>query len=136
MIERLMGYREICAEIRELCDQIDQITSMAAHCTQGWGQPAVQGSGYAQSRVEAAAVRLADVRHELDVKVGLALRRREAVKAELAGVQDERHRRLLEMRYLAGWSVERIAEEVGASARWVQAAMTEAEKGIEKGATC
>lgn len=128
MIERLMGYRELCAEIRELCDQIDQITSMAAHCTQGWGQPAVQGSGYATSRVEAAAVRLADVRRELDAKVGLALRARKAIEAELATVQDERHRRLLEMRYLAGWSVERIAEEMGRSERWVQDAMSAAEK--------
>lgn len=136
MIERLMGYREICAEIRELCDQIDQIASMAAHCTQGWGQPAVQGSGYAQSRVEAAAVRLADVRHELDVRVGQALRRREALKAELAGVQDERHRRLLEMRYLAGWSVERIAEERGLSVTKVKADMAEAEKSVEKGTAC
>ena len=60
----------------------------------------------------------------------------EALKAELAGVQDERHRRLLEMRSLAGWSVERIAEERGLSVAKVKVDMAEAEKSVEKGTAC
>lgn len=130
MIERWSGYRQLCAEIKALTEQIEQITVMATHCTAGWGTVTVMGSGYATSRVETAAVKLADVRSRLDERVKEYIRQRMAIEAEIEAVPDSLSRQVLEMRYLTGWSVERIAEELDVSPRWVQGAMSQAEAKV------
>lgn len=130
MIERWSGYRQLCAEIKALTEQIEQITVMATHCTAGWGTVTVMGSGYATSRVETAAVKLADVRGRLDERVKEYIRQRMAIEAEIAEVPDSLSRQVLEMRYLTGWSVERIAEEAEVSATTVKTWLRDAEKQV------
>lgn len=130
MIERWSNYRQLCAEIKALTEQIEQITVMATHCTAGWGTVTVMGSGYATSRVETAAVKLADVRSRLDERVKEYIRQRVAIEAEIAEVPDSLSRQVLEMRYLTGWSVERIAEEAGVSATTVKVWLRDAEKQV------
>lgn len=130
MIERWSSYRQLCAEIKALTEQIEQITVMATHCTAGWGTVTVMGSGYATSRVETAAVKLADVRGRLDERVKEYIRQRMAIEAEIAEVPDSLSRQVLEMRYLTGWSVERIAEEAEVSATTVKTWLRDAEKQV------
>ena len=97
--------------------QIQKYRDMATRATSSMEATHVSGTG---SRVETAVVRICDL--EQDVKSDLEeLRRyRRDVMAVIQRVSDVRHRDILEMHYITGWSLQRIADEMHYQVRWVQ----------------
>lgn len=117
--EWLRQLPQIEARIRSKETQVRKYHELATRATSSMEATRVSGSSN-RSRVEDAVVRICDLemcaREELDE---LAMYRRDAM-AVIRKVPDVRQRDVLEMHYVSGWSLRRIAEEMHYQERWVQ----------------
>lgn len=110
---------QIEARIRARNSQIRKYRDMATRATSSTEAARVSGSS-SRSRVEEAVVRICDL--EMDAKEDMEQLRkyRRDVMAVIGRIQDARYRDVLEMHYVTGWSLQRIADEMHYQVRWVQ----------------
>ena len=117
--EWLRQLPQIEARIRSKETQVRKYHDMATRATGTVEATRVSGASN-RSRVEDAVVRICDL--ELDSRAELAelAMYRRAAMAVIRKVLDVRQRDVLEMHYVTGWSLRRIAEEMHYQERWVQ----------------
>jgi len=114
-------YRLIGIELRIKSKeaQVNKYRELATRATSSFEAARISGSSN-RSRVEDCVVSICgvedDARRELDE---LRRYRRDAMNV-IRAVPDQRHRDILEMRYVTGWPLSRIAEEMHYQVRWVQ----------------
>lgn len=117
--EWLRQLPQIELRIRSKEAQVRKYRVMATRATSSVEATRVSGSSN-RSRVEDAVVRIcdldADVQKELEE---LRVYRRDAM-AVIMQIPDVRQRAVLEMHYVTGWSLRRIADEMHYQERWVQ----------------
>ena len=110
---------QIEARIRSKEAQIRKYREMATRATSSMEATRVSGSSN-RSRVEDAVVGICDLEESAKEDLReLAMYRRDAMEV-IRRVPDVRHRDILEMHYVTGWSLRRIAEEMHYQERWVQ----------------
>lgn len=110
---------QIEARIRAKRAQVRKYRELAARATSSTEATRVSGSSN-RSRVEDAVVNICDLEAAaLQELEELSLYRRDAM-AVIRRVPDVRQRDILEMHYVSGWSLRRIAEEMHYQERWVQ----------------
>lgn len=117
-VEYLQGYQRALLEWQRLCEEADRLRALGARVTSTFdGIPAGQSG---RSKVEAAVEGVSEVLAKADAaKLNVAARRAE-VEAAIALLPDERHRTVLRMRYLNGYSWHRVADECGYGERHVR----------------
>lgn len=107
------------ARIRAREAQIQKYRDMATRATSSMEATRVSGTG-SRSRVESAVVRICDLERDVMGDMDELRRYRRDVMAVIQRVPDVRHRDILEMHYITGWSLQRIADEMHYQVRWVQ----------------
>lgn len=110
---------QIEARIRSKDAQVRKYRDLATRATSSMEATRVSGTGN-RSRVEDAVVRICDLQVDATEELEQLRRLRRDVMAVIRRIQDVRHRDILEMHYVTGWSLERIAEEMHYHVRWVQ----------------
>lgn len=65
-------------------------------------------------------IKITEMERELDADIDRLIALKGKIAAVIAAVPDARDRRLLEYRYLLGWSWRRIAQEMNYSEDWVR----------------
>lgn len=122
---------QIEARIRSKDAQVRKYRDLATRATSSMEATRVSGTGN-RSRVEDAVVRICDLQVDATEELEQLRRYRRDVMAVIRRIQDVRHRDILEMHYVTGWSLQRIADEMHYQVRWVQIlhgqAMNEARK--------
>ena len=97
--------------IRDITEERRHLMDIAGHITAGLdGMP--HGTT-ASSRVEQAAVALADLDGRLAQEVALLVRSVQDVSDVIAKVEDEKQRRILQLRYVSGLSWRAITDRMG-----------------------
>lgn len=110
---------QIESRIRAKRAQVRKYRELAARATSSTEATRVSGSSN-RSRVEDAVVNICDLEAAALVELEeLSLYRRDAI-AVIRRVPDVRQRDILEMHYVTGWSLRRIADEMHYQERWVQ----------------
>lgn len=107
------------ARIRSKEAQIRKYRELATRATSTVEATRVSGCGN-RSRVEDAVVRICDLEDAVLVELADLTQYRRHVMAAIRQVQDVRHRDILEMHYVTGWSLRSIAETMHYQERWVQ----------------
>ena len=74
--------------------------------------------------------KIVDMEHELDRDIDALVDLKRDMTRLIKAVQNPQYQLILEMRYLTGWSVERIAEEAEVSATTVKTWLRDAEKQV------
>lgn len=110
---------QIETRIRAKGAQIQKYREMATRATSSTEAVRVSGTS-GRSRVEDAVVRICDLEKSARDELRELSRYRRDVMDVIQLVQDVRQRDVLEMHYVSGWSLRRIAEEMHYQERWVQ----------------
>ena len=111
----LRSYINIRAECMEQLERIEEWRSFAERCTTAiTGMP---GGGKASSRVETAAVAIADICENMCEKLQEMAQKRAEIETSIEIVPDPQCRRLLQLVYIDGLSWEKAAEHMNYSVR-------------------
>ena len=117
-VEYLQGYQRALLEWRRLCEEAERLRALGTRVTSTFdGIPAGPAD---RSKVEAAVEGISDVLTKADAaKLNVSARRAE-VEAAIAQLPDERHRKVMRLRYLSGYSWSRVADVCGYGERHVR----------------
>lgn len=110
---------QIEARIRAKEEQIRKYRVMATRATSSTEATRISGSSN-RSRVEDAVAWICDLEEDAQEDLRELYRYRRDVMRLIGKLPDVRHRDILEMHYVTGWSLRRIAEEMHYDVRWVQ----------------
>ena len=110
---------QIEARIRSKDAQVRKYRDLATRATSSMEATRVSGTGN-RSRVEDAVVRICDLQVDATEELEQLRRLRRDVMAVIRRIRDVKRRDILEMHYVTGWSLERIADEMHYHVRWVQ----------------
>lgn len=97
---------------------IDELTSLRALAEKVTSSISGQPKGSGRSREEIIC-KMVDLEKELDEKIDRMVELRIKIEKEISLVADQRYRSILQMRYINGWTLEKIAVETGYSWRQV-----------------
>ncbi len=110
-VEFLRGYQRAVREWRRLCDEADRMRALGVRVSKAFGGIPADAGGH--SKIEAALEGVENVLEQADAaKVDVETRRGE-VCAAIDRLPDERHRLVLRLRYLNGYSWRLVAEHSG-----------------------
>ena len=101
-----------------LCARAETYREMAMQATGRVDAIRVSGTGE-RSKVEKYILELWDVHNELQQEISRLMAKSREVEQHIARLPDERHRAVLELRYLCGHTWEEIAERLHFLLRWV-----------------
>ena len=108
-IRFLRRYREAEGITRDLEDQLAELRTRAAKITPAWGDvPAGGGS----DRLQSAVVKLVELEGRIGDHIQEQLSIRQQVVDTIQQVQEPKLRRLLWLRYISGYTWERVAVEM------------------------
>ena len=110
----LQSYRQLDKRISEMRERVAAIAERATRATPSLEAERVSGSGD-RSRVEQAVAAKVDLERQLDGMIADLGARRKAIQDAIHAMQDEREKRLLELRYIDGrsWASVMTRMEVG-----------------------
>lgn len=114
--KELQEYRELCKEIDRLDLDRQQWESIAQRVTSGYSLTPGRGMGGSFSH---AAEKVIALKEKIEEKIVLLVERREPIVKAIEMLEQESYRELLTLRYLLGWTWERIAEQMHYSYRHV-----------------
>ena len=127
--------REYLREIRHkylyaqvLCERAQRYREMAMRATGRTDAIRVSGTGD-RSKVEKYILELWDVHNELQKEIGELMEKSRTAEKLIETLKDDRHRSVLQLRYLCGMTWDDIAERLHFTLRWVHKLHREA---IEK----
>ncbi|MDE7233569.1 MAG: DUF1492 domain-containing protein [Ruminiclostridium sp.] len=114
--EFLSQYRTLNAEINAKLDEAAQIRALAERVT-----PSEQcgGSGTVSDRIGHGAARLVDLEREINQDIDRLVDLQAEIVTMIREVGDYNQRMVLRLRYINGWTWEKIAESLGFSYQWV-----------------
>ena len=115
----LYGLIGIELRIKSKRAQIAKYREMATRATSTTEAVRVSGTP-GRSRVEDAVVALCDVEAEALAELAALQKFRQDAMTVIHAVRDPRRRDILEMRYVTGWKLSKIADEMHYQVRWVQ----------------
>lgn len=113
--EYLGQYRSAMKEIERRREEIAQLEALAEYAS----PRSDRGGSGVSDRVGRLAAKLADERAALQREIEGLMELREEIKAVIGGVSDPTFRQLLMLRYINGFTFERIAEEMYYTYKWV-----------------
>lgn len=99
----LQSYRQLDKRISEMRERVAAIAERATRATPSLEAERVSGSGD-RSRVEQAVAAKVDLERQLSGMIADLDARRKAIQDAIHAMQDEREKRLLELRYIDGRS--------------------------------
>jgi len=101
-----------------LCARAEQYREMAMRATGRTDAIRVSGTSE-RSKVEKYILELWDVHNELQKEISVLMERSRKAEKLIETLPDDRHRTVLQLRYLCGMSWEEIARKMGYTLRWV-----------------
>lgn len=105
-------YREMSAEEQDIREEIAFWESKAQRITSVWS---LVPSGGRSDRVQDGAIRLTQLREQLEKKIETLAQVRMEIEEAIGTVESDTQRRLLRLRYIKGLTWERIALEMNYS---------------------
>ncbi len=115
--ERLKSYREIDLRINSLCDELEHWKSVATKATV---ENKFGGKGNIPSdKVGLAVAKIIDLEGRINAEVDHLVNLREEIVAMIREIPDYNQREILWLRYINGWTWEKIAESLDFSYQWV-----------------
>lgn len=108
--EFLSRYLEILAEEKDIREEIAYWESKAQKVTSSWSAVPSGGKGY--DKVQAGAIKVAELRESLIDKINQLATVRIEIERAIGTVQDDTQRRLLRRKYINGITLEQIAVEM------------------------
>ena len=111
-----------------LCARAEQYREMAMRATGRTDAIRVSGTGD-RSKVEKYILELWDVHNELQKEISVLMEKSRTAEKLIETLKDDRHRSVLQLRYLCGMTWDDIAERLHFTLRWVHKLHREA---IEK----
>lgn len=115
----LHGLIGIELRIKSKREQVRKYRDLATRATSSFEATRISGTSN-RSRVEDCVVSLCGVEDDAREELEKLRAFRADAMAVIRAVPDQRHRDILEMRYVTGWPLSRIAEEMHYQVRWVQ----------------
>ncbi len=113
----LRGVRHSYLYTQTLCERAERYRQMAMRSTSR--TDAVRLGGTPQrSKVETYVLELMDVHEQLKRKVDALLDQSRRAEQLISLLRDDRHRTVLQFRYLCGMTYDEIAEKLGYTLRW------------------
>lgn len=101
-IEILREYRQLELRREELRDRIARLIEGGTRATASFSATGVGGGSGAFSRVENAAIKIADLTVQIEREIQRLSARCWMIQDAINGIQNERYKRLLELRYIDG----------------------------------
>jgi DNA-directed RNA polymerase specialized sigma24 family protein len=113
-----MQAKELMQQVRRAEQELKLINAKKRHfidlaASMGGGMGVASAKPSGASRVEAAAVGIVDLSTELDVKAKEYVALIHKAEALLSKLPQPRHREVLTLRYMSGWSWKSISDEMG-----------------------
>ena len=100
-----------------LCARAEKYREMAMQATGRTDALRVSGTGN-RSKVEKYILELWDVHNELQAEISRLMKMSREAEKMIALLEDERHRAILELRYLCGMTWQEIAAKLHFTIRW------------------
>lgn len=116
--EYLQQYQNANDAINAKLDQIHRLRELATKTTQVMTPDPVHGSGD-QDKVSAIVAKIVDMEAEVDREIDQLQEVKRSVEKLIAAVPDAAQRKVLTLRYINGWTWERIAVKIDRSYQWV-----------------
>lgn len=123
--------QKIDRRINAKLEQAGRCREMATKATGRMTATRVSGTT-ARSAMENAIVRLIDLERDIDSEVDQLVDLRREALALINTLEDPRHRSVMEMRYINGWSWDRISNELNYERTWVWRLHGEALQCLQK----
>lgn len=114
----LESYQLETLHIYGLAREAQQWREIAA-CTAS-NNDGMPGSGEISRKVQNSAVKAADLVAIINKEIAVAEAKRELVKNMIEGIQNQRHRLLMELHYINGLSIAKIAVKYDKSEKWIR----------------
>ena len=114
--EYLSRYCSAKKEIECKREEIRQLEAMAEYSSPGMRRGS---GGSASDKVGRLAAKIADEKRLLEEQVAELMALREEIKAVIDRVENTTFRQLLTLRYINGYTFERVAEEMFYTYKWV-----------------
>ncbi len=115
----LRGYRTAALEVERLRGEIERWRSLAEKVTPTLSALPASTSANG-TRTETAVEQIAERCAALELALCVMAARCEATEKAIQSVPDERLRLLLRYRYIDGMTLERTADKMGVSVRWMK----------------
>jgi len=127
--------RRLPRRMEAKAEEQERVRAMGERCTAAYSTEPRGGSG-PTSKVENAAVRLADLSREIGAEADRLAEHYRIAVSIIARLADDRHRDILTWRYINGWGWERIMVAMEIESRWAHTlhsrALAEAQKIIDR----
>ena len=120
----LRQYREDAIRLRGLVQEAERWEQIAMS-TAISGEPS-SGGGNTGGRVQTAATNAADIVQDIRRDMDGIRAERQEVRRLVDSVRNRRQKMLLELRYINGFSVDQIANEIGKSYKWTRESLRRA----------
>lgn len=107
----LESYLANARRIKALTYEIERWETLATGITQKLKQDVVSG-GAVDSKIENYAIKIVELENQLQLEINAAMQTRDETLYIISKAKNYRYRELLELRYVNGLSVRRIAREM------------------------
>jgi len=122
-------YRLAGLEVQRLTEEIARWETQATTLTARYGG---SPGGGTEDPLQRSVEKILELRDELARQLQRQLTLRQEIEEAIAGVEDERLRELLRLRYLHGWTWERVAERLKCSQQWAHRLHIDATQHIRR----
>lgn len=113
----LYNYRDACGRISDKRERLARLRELATRSTSSMEAVRTSGSG-SRSRVEDAMVSYIDLEEQIKDEIQRLKNERYRIQETINHMEDEREKRLLELRYIDGWSWVRVCTRLEISETW------------------
>ena len=107
----LESYIYSIRKVKGLQNELEELLTISTGITQKLKPVMVQG-GSNSNKIENGAIKMAELEDKIEQEIERAISRREDVERVISQIRDTRRREIVEMRYIHGMSVSRIAHEI------------------------
>lgn len=115
-----------------LCARAEKYREMAMQATGRTDAIRASGTG-SRSKVETYILELWDVHNELQKEISALMQKSREAETLIQTLEDERHRAVLELRYLCAMTWEEIARKTNFTVRWAHKLHKEAVEALAEG---
>ena len=128
--EYLRQYQRMRSRVRDLLEERQRWEDLALRITPSYASVVVSASAGA-GRIATSIEQIEEWETKLDEQISEQLRLRKEIESVVAAVKNDDYQSLLHLRYIMGYTWERVAEEMHYTTQWVYVMHKKALEAVE-----